>query len=97
MTLRLCATCSIPYHHEKSTSSLRFTYCSLPCEVRDLGFSMDALERNPLIKKEKTTWPEVQAPSESPIQHEFSELCVSGAGLPTTSGIASFAPTELSS
>lgn len=39
-----CRRCKLPYASSRSTSSLRLTYCSLFCELSDLGFSMDALE-----------------------------------------------------
>lgn len=39
-----CKRCNLPYASSRSTSSLRLTYCSLFCELSDLGFSMDALE-----------------------------------------------------
>lgn len=39
-----CKRCNLPYASARSTSSLRLTYCSLFCELSDLGFSMDALE-----------------------------------------------------
>ncbi len=39
-----CKRCNLPYVSSRSTSALRLTYCSLFCELSDLGFSMDALE-----------------------------------------------------
>ncbi|MDZ7727781.1 MAG: hypothetical protein U5Q44_06065 [Dehalococcoidia bacterium] len=39
-----CKRCNLPYASSRSTSALRLTYCSLFCELSDLGFSMDALE-----------------------------------------------------
>lgn len=39
-----CKRCNLPYTSARSTSALRLTYCSLFCELSDLGFSMDALE-----------------------------------------------------
>lgn len=39
-----CKRCNLPYQSARSTSALRLTYCSLFCELSDLGFSMDALE-----------------------------------------------------
>ena len=39
-----CKRCNLPYVSARSTSGLRLTYCSLFCELSDLGFSMDALE-----------------------------------------------------
>ena len=44
--LILCERCNQPYKHTKSSSSLRMTYCSINCEQADLGFTMEALERN---------------------------------------------------
>ncbi len=39
-----CTRCKLPYQADKSTSSLRLTYCSFLCELGDLGFSMQGLE-----------------------------------------------------
>jgi len=38
-----CKRCQIPYHWEKSSSNLKMTYCSILCEVGDLGFSLDSI------------------------------------------------------
>jgi hypothetical protein len=46
-----CKRCNLPYASARSTSALRLTYCSLFCELSDLGFSMDALEH--MQKKEE--------------------------------------------
>ncbi len=40
-----CKRCNLSYLPNRSTSALRLTYCSFLCELGDLGFSMDGLER----------------------------------------------------
>ena len=54
-----CKRCNLPYTSARSTSALRLTYCSLFCELSDLGFSMDALEH--MQKNE----PEEEEPNET--------------------------------
>jgi len=39
-----CTRCKLRYLPQKSTSSLKLTYCSFLCELGDLGFSMVGLE-----------------------------------------------------
>jgi hypothetical protein len=39
-----CTRCNLRYLPQKSTSSLKLTYCSFLCELGDLGFSMVGLE-----------------------------------------------------
>jgi endogenous inhibitor of DNA gyrase (YacG/DUF329 family) len=38
-----CKRCQTPYHWEKSSSNLKMTYCSILCEIGDLGFSIDSI------------------------------------------------------
>lgn len=45
-----CHRCGLSYSHVKSTSSLVLTYCSVLCEVFDLGYSLAAFEKAPLLK-----------------------------------------------
>lgn len=52
--LRECKNddCGSLYSPHKSNSSLRLTFCTIFCEIKALGFSIEALERNePLIFK----------------------------------------------
>ena len=42
--MKRCKRCLTIYHPEKSTSSLRLTYCNTLCERADLGFTMEALD-----------------------------------------------------
>lgn len=51
LVINTCLNCKTSYSVEKSTSSLRLTYCNIFCETHDLGFSMDALEKGELSKK----------------------------------------------
>jgi hypothetical protein len=43
--MKRCKRCSLTYLPSKSSSALKLTYCSFFCELGDLGFSMDSLER----------------------------------------------------
>jgi hypothetical protein len=43
-SLLQCSRCHLRYLPQKSTSSLKLTYCSFLCELGDLGFSMAGLE-----------------------------------------------------
>ncbi len=40
----VCSPCGLRYQPSKSTSDLRLTYCSILCEIGDLGFSIAGLE-----------------------------------------------------
>ncbi len=57
-----CKRCNLPYASSRSTSALRLTYCSLFCELSDLGFSMDALEH-----MQRNVSPEDDAPIAEPV------------------------------
>jgi len=57
-----CKRCNLPYASSRSTSALRLTYCSLFCELSDLGFSMDALEH-----MQRNVTPEEEAPVAEPV------------------------------
>ncbi len=45
-----CTRCGIVYSHARSTSALVLTYCGMFCEVADLGYSMAAFEKAPIIQ-----------------------------------------------
>lgn len=51
LPLRSCNRCKTRYSPNKSTSTLRLTYCGLLCEKGDLGFSMESLLRNEFTRK----------------------------------------------
>lgn len=42
-TLRTCSACGIPYRWERSSAGLRLTFCSISCERRTLGTTIEAL------------------------------------------------------
>lgn len=46
MDLIKCLRCETLYKWTKSTSSLKLTYCTSLCERGDLGFNLEALEKN---------------------------------------------------
>ena len=57
-TLTICNRCEGTYSWAKSTSSLRLTYCSILCEVADIGFHIPTfikseLERDKDIPNDK--------------------------------------------
>ena len=43
-----CTRCQVAYSHSRSTSALVLTYCSMLCEVADLGYSLSAFEKAPI-------------------------------------------------
>lgn len=43
--VRVCTRCGSGYEWRKSTSGLKMTYCGVFCEIGDLGFCLEALER----------------------------------------------------
>lgn len=45
-----CNRCGISYSHARSTSALVLTYCGMLCEVADLGYSMAAFEKAPIVE-----------------------------------------------
>ncbi|MBI5949511.1 MAG: hypothetical protein HY875_15335 [Chloroflexi bacterium] len=45
-----CTRCGIAYSHTRSTSALVLTYCGMLCEVSDLGYSMAAFEKAPIVE-----------------------------------------------
>ena len=50
-----CLRCDVPYDWRRSTSSsLKMTYCSSLCELGDLGFTIEAMIREHLIRR--TSW-----------------------------------------
>jgi len=55
LTLNTCLNCNSRYEVGKSTSSLRLQYCEIFCEIRHLGFSLEALEKGVLSPKSAAT------------------------------------------
>lgn len=49
-TMRVCSKCSVPYTWKKSSSTLKWTYCSYSCERRDLGFTIESLIKSTATK-----------------------------------------------
>lgn len=43
--VRICTRCGSGYEWRKSTSGLKMTYCGVFCEIGELGFCLEALER----------------------------------------------------
>ena len=42
--MQTCINCGTLYRDKDSSSSLRLTYCTVLCEVKDLGFHLKSLE-----------------------------------------------------
>lgn len=54
--LNTCKRCSVKYSPSKSRgSSLPLTYCGLFCEIGDLGFSLEALEKAQIVRNTSKT------------------------------------------
>jgi hypothetical protein len=43
-----CKKCGTPYHPNKSTSSLKLTWCSVICESNELGFHLNSWINQPV-------------------------------------------------
>ena len=59
-SLLRCSRCNLRYLPQKSTSSLKLTYCSFLCELGDLGFSMAGLEHMERAPKAEGAAPETE-------------------------------------
>lgn len=45
-----CKKCSTKYESRKSSASLRLTWCSVTCEIADLGYHLLSLEKGKFDK-----------------------------------------------
>lgn len=53
--LRTCKRCGLVYDWRRSpSSSLKMTYCGSLCEQGDLGFTLEALLRTPVVKPQRS-------------------------------------------
>ncbi|MGD9934507.1 MAG: hypothetical protein AB7T37_12430 [Dehalococcoidia bacterium] len=50
--IRTCERCGLKYDWRRSPSSLKMTYCGSMCEGSGLGFTLDALMRLKISKKQ---------------------------------------------